>query len=293
MKLFLFILLGFGLYKMQLLPKNTTDVLSKLTLWAFLPAMSFRGFCYNFNVHILKSSFQLLLISFLVLISVIAISRCIGKCLSKDLYTQTLCAYTIAVPNYGYMGYALVRALLGDEMLMKFQVFALPLTMYIYIFCINLLMGRSERNLRALLNPPIVALLLGIVCGLTGATPPVVVQSVLTTATNCVAPITMILAGCSIAQFHFKEMLANPLVYILVICRLILIPVVICAMIYLVEPSKEMALFLIMLYTLPTGLNTIVFPGLAGKDCRLGAGTALVSHIVCLATTPFFISLMM
>jgi predicted permease len=42
---------------------------------------------------------------------------------------------------------------------------------------------------------------------------------------------------------------------------------------------------------MPCGLNTIVFPSLVGEDCRMGARFVLLSHLLCLASIPFWISI--
>jgi predicted permease len=47
-----------------------------------------------------------------------------------------------------------------------------------------------------------------------------------------------------------------------------------------------------VLYAMPCGMNTIVYPKLVEKDCRLGAATVLVSTVLSLITIPLCIYLL-
>ena len=50
--------------------------------------------------------------------------------------------------------------------------------------------------------------------------------------------------------------------------------------------APEVSAVAILLYALPCGLNTVVFPRLIGEDCRLGAGLAMISCILSCFTIP-------
>ena len=45
-------------------------------------------------------------------------------------------------------------------------------------------------------------------------------------------------------------------------------------------------MIVVLLYAMPCGLNTIVFPKMVGEDCRPGASMAMISTVACLLTIP-------
>ena len=48
----------------------------------------------------------------------------------------------------------------------------------------------------------------------------------------------------------------------------------------------------VLMYAMPCGLNTIVFPKLVGEDCSTGATLALMSNLLAVITIPLCISLL-
>ena len=47
----------------------------------------------------------------------------------------------------------------------------------------------------------------------------------------------------------------------------------------------------LLLYAMPTGLNTILFPRLVGENCEIGAGLACVSTALSCVTIPLILSI--
>ena len=45
-------------------------------------------------------------------------------------------------------------------------------------------------------------------------------------------------------------------------------------------------MIVVLIYCMPCGLNTIVYPKMIGEDCRPGASMAMISTVCCLATIP-------
>ena len=81
------------------------------------------------------------------------------------------------------------------------------------------------------------------------------------------------------------ELLGNKKVYIVCAIRLIAVPVLVWGLVKL--SGLEFALIpAVILYAMPCGMNTIVFPKLVDQDCRSGAAIVLVSTAISLITIP-------
>jgi predicted permease len=48
----------------------------------------------------------------------------------------------------------------------------------------------------------------------------------------------------------------------------------------------EIFFAIVAVQTMPTALNTVIFPASVGKDCNLGAGMACVSNILAIVLLP-------
>ena len=127
-------------------------------------------------------------------------------------------------------------------------------------------------------------MLLGAIFGFSGIKIPSVLSDIFGKASACMGPVSMLLAGMVVSEFDFGELLSMKRVYIITALRLVIIPVIIgYALLPINKTAMETA---VILFAMPCGLNTIVFPRLVGEDCRIGAGLALLSNILACITIP-------
>jgi len=231
----------------------------------------------------------LILVSIIILVVLSLIAHFAAKLFSEKKYTRYVYEYSMIIPNFGYMGYALAESLLGAMGLLSVMVFSIPMSIYIYLiaFCI---LAKKPFTPKGLLNIMTITMVLGMLSGLFEVQMPSVVTSILDTSRACMAPTSMLLAGVVISKFKLKEILSNGRIYIITVLRLTVIPVVagICLSIFfplsIVQPA-------VIFLSMPCGLNTVVFPDLVGEDCRVGAGLALVSSLLSCITIPIVLSL--
>jgi predicted permease len=213
----------------------------------------------------------------------------VGKLLTKHPYEQKVYAYSFVITNYGYLGYTLIEAVYGESMLADFMLFVIPFPIYIYTFGYSMLTG-GKNPFKKLINPIMIAILIGIVVGLTQLPIPNMVYTVSSMASPCIGPLSMLLTGITLSRFSIKDMLVDKVTYIFCALRLLVIP----AVVYLICRVAHLDAVLplaILLTCMPCGLNTVVFPQLVGEDCRPGARLALITHAFSLITIPFWLSL--
>ena len=291
LKLFIFLLIGFLLRRYSVLPVTASGVLSLLEVNLFVPCLNFLTFSQNFTLEKLSGDLPLLAASLISCLVTIAAGTFAGRHLSKDHYAQNLAVYSINMPNTGYVGAPLILAMFGSETLMRMQLFCLPMSIYTYTVGYQLLMDRKGFSPRSLLSPALLAIFFGAVIGMCRIPLPSVLTDVLTSCSSCLGPIAMLLTGCLIAQFHFRDILCDPLIYKVVALRMIVVPLAVLSACRAIGLSRDVLLILAAVYTMPTGLNTVIFPASVGKDCHLGAGMACVSNTLGILTIPLFFAL--
>jgi predicted permease len=282
--LFAFVALGFFVSKTGLAQPSQSKILSSILVNVILPFNALKTFWGNFTVQYLSSNYALILLS-LLLLAVIAVASFFGgRLFSRQRYEQQVCEYTLVVPNMGYMGYPLAEAMFGTAGLMDFMMFAIPINFYIYLYAYPIL-TKTKMSWKALANPAIVAMFVGMILGVTGVPMPDLVADIMDKGSACMGPISMLLTGIVVSEYDLKAILGDAKVYILSALRLLVIPAVIGAVLMpFVQP--EVLRIAVLLYALPCGLNTVVFPNLVNEDCKLGAGLAMVSHCAVCLTIP-------
>ena len=306
--LFLCIAVGFVLRKTELLPHDAGKVMAKLITWVFYPALCFTTMATYCTVQTLSTHATNILLSVCGVAIAMGIAIPLSHLFVREKSAERgIYAYALAFANSAYMGDPLVLALFGDEMLSYYKMYCLPITITIYIWGISVLVPHKEGKqnpFKKLLNPPMVAMLLGIVAGLTGlgAHLPTFLVSTLDSLKGCMGPTAMLLVGFTVASYPMREMLSKKGVYVASILRLTAIPAVIIATLFALKTLANHAFGLAIDNTMlflsffaiatPLGLNTVVFPESFGGNPKTGASMALISHTLGVLTLPLLFALM-
>ena len=283
--LVLFAAAGYVLCKKHLSDSKHTKLLSTLEIYVFLPGTVFNTFSKNFTAAYLREKYVLVLISAAVLLIVAVSMQFFSKLLTKVSYRRSVYSYSLTIPNYGYMGYALAGSLFGSETLLNVMIYALPLSMYVYTigYCI---LTKTKLNLKKLLNPVLISMAIGMIVGLAGWQPPALVSTMAEKAAACMAPVSMLLTGMVISEYRFSDLLRNKMNYVVSALRLLALPCLIAGALRLLR--LELAVIpALMIFCMPCGLNTVVFPRMIGEDCETGASLAVISSLASCATIPF------
>ena len=287
--LLIFVTIGFVLGKGNVVKTEHTKILSSLLVYVFLSCNIYKTFSARFSLEYIAANYKLLLISAAVVCVLLVAAHFMAKLFSKNKYERCIYEYSLVIPNYGYIGYALAEALFGQAGLINFMTFAVPVSLYTYTFGFAKL-TKQGASLKKLCNPVIISMALGIAAGLSGFTLPDVLADVIDKASGCMAPVSMLLTGIVISGFSLKSMLSNVKSYGLVMLRLVVIPLLLGTVLYWFC-EEHVAQTAILFYALPCGLNTVVFPRLVDENCQIGAGLALISTVLTCITLPIVLTI--
>ncbi len=301
--LLIFAIIGYVLAKANIINKSHSKILSVLGVYVFMPAKFFNNFSRDFTPEYISTKYVYWIISIAVLVIIVVLAKQLAKLFSKDKYERNVFQYTMTVPNFGYMGYVLAEAILvpvyGPEALTNVMMLGLPISIYTNTEGYRMLTGTGGLSFKKIFNPMFVATLIGCVWGYCGFEVPTVAQTVLNDASKCAGPVSMLLMGVVIAEQRLLSIIADFRIYITVAIRLFVIPGLVGGAFFGILPlfgfsplsTSEIVRYSLMIFAMPCGLNTIVFPKLVGKDCRLGAGFALISVVASLVSIPFWLSI--
>ena len=300
--LFAFILIGFLLAKFKIIPQSSAGILAKLENWIFIPALVLQTFMENFTVANLGVTWKLLAFGCAINVLVFPISILISKLIAKDSYTRNICIYTLCFSNFGFMGNAVVGAIFPD-ILYEYIVFTLTLWIPIYVWGVPVLLSSSgtkktiPERLKAFVNPMFIAMLIGMVLGITGlgANLPSSVDSVISVSASCMSPVAMLLTGITVAGINIKKILKLASIYYVSIIRLIAYPLAALGIFALLRPldiPDSYVICAVCALAMPTGLNTVVIPAAQEKDTSFASGMALLSHVSSIITIPLIFMLL-
>lgn len=307
--LFACMAIGFALRKTNTVPANTATALAKVETWVFCPALAFTSMAVSFTPDSLASHSTN--ITFAIVI--VAIALVLGISLAplfvrKRCYERGIYQYALVFANCGYMADPLVQSMFGDAILGAYKFFCLPLTIVIYIWGINVLTPKdaqkNESVIKRIMNFPTIALLAGMLAGITGVYSyfPTFIVSTLDSLKVCMGPVAMIIAGLTIANYDIKKLVVNKKVYAATALRLVALPTLLISVVALsraalnsifsLDISAAPVYFTFFAFAMPLGMNTVVFPEAYGGDAEPGASMALISSTISVLTVPLAYTLL-
>ena len=290
--LFTFIIIGYTLKKTKVVTFETSSMLSKLEVFLFCPAVNFSSFANNLNIVNIKEKSVYLIISICVIVITIFGAKLLARVFTKDIYERGVFSYNFTTGNYGYMGYPLVQAIYGDDMLLNFIIFSIPVAFYIYTEGYRVLTAEDKLTLKSIVKSPFLySISAGLIVGLSGIQLPGWINGVLDGASDCMAPIAMIITGIVLAEYNILPLLKKYKAYIASAIRLLIIPIILMLILKSLGINKEVITIATFFYSVPAGLNPVIFPNSIGKDCKTGLSMVLISNILCIITIPLIVTL--
>ena len=295
--LFGFIVIGYILVKLKVLPENSATVLSKLENTIFIPALVMGTFIENFTIERIGAAWKLLSVSFIIACIAIPFAISVSKLVTKDKYIQKIYTYGLSFSNFGFMGNAVVSSLFPD-VFFEYLIFTLPLWILIYLWGVpSLLIADSgkkqtfKESLKSFINPMFIAMLIGMVIGLLNINLPKWIVSLIDVSGDCMSPVAMILTGVVVSSISLKKTFLNVRIYIVSTIRLIIMPVLFIAVAPFFRIPETTYICALCSLAMPLGLNTIVIPSALGKDTTVAAGMAVISHLLSCITIPLIFSI--
>lgn len=295
--MFFCIVIGFVLNKKKITPDNTATVLSKLENNVLVPAGIISVFGKNCTVKALSENYISIAYCIIPLALAVCIALFLNRYFSTNAYRRNIYKYALTFGNFGFMGLAIVPAILGEDMHFKYLLYVLPLYALVYTWGNAILIPHGNEKhsiLKSILNPICISFVIGAIIGLTGVWDytPEAIQTTVANLGACMGPISMVLTGFVIGNFDILKLLKKKRVYVATLLRLIVLPALFVVLIWLLGANKENMILCLFAFGTPLGLNTVVYPAAYGGDTKTGASMAMISHTLCVITIPLMYALL-
>ena len=306
--MFLCIAIGYTLRQTNILSRDSGKTIAKLETWVLAPALSFSTMSKNFTVSSLSTHAVNICFSCAIVATSMAVAIFLSRFFVKEPSAERgIYKYALAFANFGYMADPIVLSMFGDSALAYYKLFSLPASIMVYVWGIGVLVPKKEGKagiLKCITNAPTVAMLLGMVVGITGlgAILPTFMTSTLDSLKLCMGPMAMILAGITVANYSLSRMIKSKRVYVASALRLVVLPAFLVALAFGAKLLLNLAfsmeidnlvIYLVFFFSaMPLGLNTVVFPEAYGGNPETGASMALISNVLGVITIPLLYMLM-
>lgn len=293
--IFIILLVGTLARWRKVLDAETTDGLCRIVFNVTLPFLYF----YTLSTNLSRQLFFSILALPLFAIGLTFLSYLLGLAVSLPLKLKanqrSTFLFLTTFPNYGFLAIPLVFALFGQEGLVRVFVFNLGITFLYWTFGIAILSGPQAKGLkvfRNLANNATVALILGLIVGVSSFRLPRFILGASDLIGNATIPLALIVVGSILAYRGSKKTFSFKTISTLLFCRLILMPTLAILFINIFNGLPKMLTVIIVLQAaMPSASTTPILTKRFGGDTELAASAVFFTTLFSIITVPLFLSL--
>lgn len=283
--------------------KGGMDFLSKFTVEATIPFYMF----YNIYKDIgsreaLFSLVTKLPVTFAMILVCIGISAAAASVLKIGDGRRNTFVAAAGFANVVFVGFPVIQALWGEGVASIGVVYYIASTFLFWTVGIWLLQrdsksfeggkGQFFKNLKMLICPPIIGMLLGMIAILLGIRVPDFILTPLSMISGVTSPLALIFIGSVIRNMDVKTIRFGRDLYAALALRFLILPCAMVVFLRLMPVSAEMKQVFFMLSTMPAMAQMGIMARTYESDYEFACTIITVTTIVGMLTIPVFIFLM-
>ena len=284
--IFIIMVIGIICYKMNIIDKYAKDKLSQLSTWIVCPMLIFMSFQMDYDAELLKKMiivFGLAILSFII--SIILANVILRE---KEDYDNAVERFGVIFTNCGFIGIPLGSAIFGNIGVIYATMFVAAFHVFCWTYGISLL-DKGKFQLKKLINPCLVAVVLGVLFFAFQIKVPENVAYALNSISNMNTPLAMLISGVVLAQLDLKttfKKLVKGRLLLVVLLRGIISPAIFALLIRMIPMDEQIRVVSAMTAACPTGAFTITLSILYGRDDNYGTEILCSSTLLSIITIP-------
>ena len=213
--------------------------------------------------------------------------------------------FSMACPNNGFMGFPVAVLFFGQTGLLLMLTHNAAMNFFIFTYGTKLMRRNFEDRRRAtpksvfkatiklLLNPNILALIIGFIISLCGGLIPEAVDEYLLYLGNISTPMAMIFIGSSLTKCRFRDIIKNHLTIEASLMKLVWLPVITLGIVYFLPVSAIIKCIVVLGICFPTAETVSMLAEQEGQNEAAASKVLFLSTVVSIVTIPAAVKLLM
>ena len=293
-KLFLILLMGYGLVKAHILRGSDSKCVSAVLVYLVVPCSILNAFQIEYSPKVQSGLIFAILVSVLVHVLFIALTAVFARLFRLDVIEQLTVIYT----NAGILVIPVVTELLGADYVIYSCGFVAVQLVLLWTHCKQRLSSEEKIEwLKILLNINILSIAAGGILFVLHIILPPVIGDTVRMMGNMVGPMGMLLAGMLIAEAPFSEVFLRAKGYLVVFLRLIFLPVLLVVVFALLGlsgliPDGHNVLMTVYLACITPACATLTsMAQIYGADAAHASRLYVLTTVCSIVTMPLMIGL--
>ena len=292
--IFILVMAGYLLTKKNILTANASKELSGLVVNVCNPALMFTSIWNADNSITKEHLLQVTILGFLLYLGLVLLGLVIPHIIRAPKRERSHYNMMSIFGNIGFIGYPVITAVLGASGILYALVFNVFFTLLIYTYGRVLVVkdepGREAKmSLKDIINIGSVSCVLSILMYLTQFQVPEMVKTTLDYMGRSTTFLSMIVIGVNLAQAPLKKIFGDKRVYLFVLVRQVLLPILIGLVIRPFIHDELMYGVTILIMAMPVGNMPLMMAEEAGVDGSLFSRGIIVSTLLSVITIPLVV----
>ena len=277
--------------------KESLEDIAKLVINYGIPALIFSAFVLEFNIDMLFSMSAVLAFAVGSALVGYGVSYLVIKTAKIDTKMRPEFLLATAYGNTGFIGIPVCLAIFGREGALLAAVFDFGMTFVVFSLGLFVLLGSKQGNIREafknLINPPIIAFIVGLIFALTNIPIPELAMTGINMLGAMAPPLAMLFVGGMLShvdlgklQFPAKAMVS------LVLTRLIFIPLVIVVFIKFFGITGVVAGEILLQAATPTMVAAPLLYQRYIGNAAFSTSAVFITTLLCVITIPLIMLLL-
>lgn len=295
LSLFLIMVIGFIMYKKNIIDDEANVRFTRLVLNVTVPAQIITAFVSNQGIVGRGEVVQVFGISLLmyVVYGLMGILFLYGVRVPRE--QRGTYQFMVMFGNVGFMGFPVVETIFGKEALIYAVIFNVIFNLLVYsigILMISNLVG-GKFDWKKLMNMPLLSSLLSILLFFVGIPLPKTVMDSLNFLGNVTTPVAMLLLGAVIAKMPLRSLFDEWRIYLFTVVKLLFLPAVTWGLFTILPvPSALVRNALLVLSAMPVATNTTMLAIEYKGDIDLASKGIFFTTILSMVTIPLVVSML-
>ena len=289
------LLLGFILGKLKLIHESTNHQLTNLLLTVFMPASLFMAFPTAYDESSLHLFLSGLAAGAIIMVVLIILAKLIfnKKWMKKGLSHES--QFALIFNNATFLGYPIVASTFGPTGILAYCGFIISFNIALFSYGIWLFEQKISWKLlkNIILNPNIIAVLIGMVFFLTGVTLPVFITDAIAYVGNATTPLSIICIGFMLSQADLKIVFTKWRLILTAIIQLTIGPFVTWGLLTLLRFPTEVVQVCTLIQALPTATSLGLFAVKYGGNEAESSELVTISTLFSVVTMPLIVFLLL
>lgn len=293
--LLIMILVGVYANKKNIISSSMNKGLTDILIQIALPFMIVSSFIFTYDEAIKTNIMKAFFYSLTAYIIMTTISYILLIPIKN--HKKTILHFANVFTNTGYVGFPILNSIYGPEGVIYGSIFNMFFVIFVWTYGLMLFKGSfskqglKEETKKVLLNPSIIAVILGILIMIYNIQLPNALLTSMKSIGNMTGPLSMFIIGVILSNVKIKNYLKDWTMYYGIATKLIIIPIIIYIIFMLAVDSSKVVNTVIIMTAMPASAMTSIFAESYEMEKDFAAMLVSLTTLLSLITVPVLLKI--